>query len=72
MKRSQDEIVSLIYTGGMRNISAGAVLAVSFFPVFFILHHDRFKFKASQQIAEQSGKDLLKEHPDDGFSVQPA
>lgn len=32
MKRSQDEIVSLIYTGGMRNISAGAVLAVSFFP----------------------------------------
>lgn len=32
MKRRQEEIVALIYTGGMRNISAGAVLAVGFFP----------------------------------------
>lgn len=32
MKRRQEEIVSLIFTGGMRNISAGAVLAVTFFP----------------------------------------
>lgn len=32
MKRPQEEIVALIFTGGMRNISAGAVLATSFFP----------------------------------------
>jgi bile acid:Na+ symporter, BASS family len=31
-KRSRDEVVGMIYTGGMRNISAGAVLAISFFP----------------------------------------
>lgn len=31
-KRKKSEIVSLVFTGGMRNISAGAVLAVSFFP----------------------------------------
>lgn len=31
-KRKRDEIISLVFTGGMRNISAGAVLAVSFFP----------------------------------------
>jgi len=31
-KRSKEEIVSMIYSGGMRNISAGAVLAVGFFP----------------------------------------
>ncbi|WP_445505668.1 bile acid:sodium symporter family protein [Niallia sp. 03091] len=31
-KRSKEEIIGMIYTGGMRNISAGAVLAVSFFP----------------------------------------
>lgn len=32
MKRDQETIVTLTFTGGMRNISAGAVLAVSFFP----------------------------------------
>ncbi|MFB6499294.1 bile acid:sodium symporter family protein [Bacillus haynesii] len=32
MKRPQEEIVALIFTGGMRNISAGAVLATGFFP----------------------------------------
>ncbi|MGE6631817.1 bile acid:sodium symporter family protein [Bacillus sp. NPDC077027] len=32
MKCSQEEIVAIVYTGGMRNISAGAVLAISFFP----------------------------------------
>ncbi|ATH94089.1 bile acid:sodium symporter family protein [Bacillus glycinifermentans] len=32
LKRPHEEIVSLIFTGGMRNISAGAVLATSFFP----------------------------------------
>lgn len=31
-KRKKEEIVSLMFTGGMRNVSAGAVLAVSFFP----------------------------------------
>lgn len=31
-KRSKEEIIAMIYSGGMRNISAGAVLAVSFFP----------------------------------------
>ncbi|MGP7816957.1 bile acid:sodium symporter family protein [Niallia sp. 01092] len=31
-KRNKDEVIGMIYTGGMRNISAGAVLAVSFFP----------------------------------------
>ncbi|MFT8321456.1 MAG: bile acid:sodium symporter family protein [Bacillus sp. (in: firmicutes)] len=31
-KRSKEEVIGMIYTGGMRNISAGAVLAVSFFP----------------------------------------
>ncbi len=32
MKRDQETIITLTFTGGMRNISAGAVLAVSFFP----------------------------------------
>lgn len=32
LKLNETETVSLIFTGGMRNISAGAVLAVSFFP----------------------------------------
>ncbi|MFN2746323.1 bile acid:sodium symporter family protein [Bacillus sp. z60-18] len=32
LKRPQEEITALIFTGGMRNISAGAVLATSFFP----------------------------------------
>jgi len=31
-RRRKEEIVAMIYSGGMRNISAGAVLAVSFFP----------------------------------------
>lgn len=31
-KRSKEETIAMIYSGGMRNISAGAVLAVSFFP----------------------------------------
>ena len=31
-KRHKDETIAMIYTGGMRNISAGAVIAVSFFP----------------------------------------
>jgi predicted Na+-dependent transporter len=32
LRNSREVIVSLIYTGGMRNISVGAVLAVGFFP----------------------------------------
>lgn len=32
MKRDRDTVVTLTFSGGMRNISAGAVLAVSFFP----------------------------------------
>ncbi|MDQ1147580.1 BASS family bile acid:Na+ symporter [Bacillus sp. SORGH_AS 510] len=32
MKMDRDTVVTLTFTGGMRNISAGAVLAVSFFP----------------------------------------
>jgi predicted Na+-dependent transporter len=32
MKRDREMIISLTFTGGMRNISAGAVLAVSYFP----------------------------------------
>lgn len=32
LKQKKENIIALIYTGGMRNISAGAVLAVSFFP----------------------------------------
>ncbi|MFJ5714342.1 bile acid:sodium symporter family protein [Neobacillus sp. NPDC093127] len=32
MKRDRDTVITLTFTGGMRNISAGAVLAVSFFP----------------------------------------
>ncbi|MBM7650799.1 bile acid:sodium symporter family protein [Neobacillus cucumis] len=32
MKREQGTVITLTFTGGMRNISAGAVLAVSFFP----------------------------------------
>jgi bile acid:Na+ symporter, BASS family len=32
LKRGREEIVVLTFTGGMRNISAGAVLAVSYFP----------------------------------------
>jgi len=31
-KRKREEIIGMIFSGGMRNISAGAVLAVSFFP----------------------------------------
>ncbi|WP_050182335.1 bile acid:sodium symporter family protein [Domibacillus robiginosus] len=31
-KQPHETIVTLIYTGGMRNISAGAVIAVNFFP----------------------------------------
>ncbi|TRZ36599.1 bile acid:sodium symporter family protein [Niallia circulans] len=31
-KRQKDETIAMIFTGGMRNISAGAVMAVSFFP----------------------------------------
>ncbi|WP_456271064.1 bile acid:sodium symporter family protein [Bacillus sp. AK031] len=31
-KRSRDTKVSLLFTGGMRNISAGAVIAVQYFP----------------------------------------
>ncbi|MEH7418389.1 bile acid:sodium symporter family protein [Neobacillus drentensis] len=32
MKRGQSTVITLTFTGGMRNISAGAVLAISFFP----------------------------------------
>jgi len=32
MKRDKETVITLTFTGGMRNISAGAVLAVSFFP----------------------------------------
>jgi bile acid:Na+ symporter, BASS family len=32
LKRDRDTVVTLTFTGGMRNISAGAVIAVSFFP----------------------------------------
>jgi predicted Na+-dependent transporter len=32
MKRDRETVVSLIFTCGMRNISAGAVMAISFFP----------------------------------------
>ncbi|WML42892.1 bile acid:sodium symporter family protein [Neobacillus sp. PS3-40] len=32
MKSNQETIITLTFTGGMRNISAGAVLAVSYFP----------------------------------------
>lgn len=32
LKRDKDTVISLTFTGGMRNISAGAVLAVSYFP----------------------------------------
>lgn len=32
MKKDRETIISLTFTGGMRNISAGAVLAVSYFP----------------------------------------
>ncbi|QOR68243.1 bile acid:sodium symporter family protein [Cytobacillus suaedae] len=31
-KRNQETIIALTFTGGMRNISAGAVIATSFFP----------------------------------------
>ncbi|OLN21242.1 hypothetical protein BTO30_16030 [Domibacillus antri] len=31
-KQNKENVIALIYTGGMRNISAGAVLAVNFFP----------------------------------------
>jgi bile acid:Na+ symporter, BASS family len=31
-KRDQETVIALTFTGGMRNISAGAVLAVSYFP----------------------------------------
>jgi BASS family bile acid:Na+ symporter len=31
-KQNKENVITLIYTGGMRNISAGAVLAVNFFP----------------------------------------
>ncbi|MFT4416579.1 bile acid:sodium symporter family protein [Fredinandcohnia humi] len=32
MKLGKEEIIALVFTGGMRNISAGAVIAVTFFP----------------------------------------
>lgn len=32
LKFQQDDIITLTFTGGMRNISAGAVLAVTYFP----------------------------------------
>jgi bile acid:Na+ symporter, BASS family len=32
MKSDREQIITLTFTGGMRNISAGAVLAVSYFP----------------------------------------
>lgn len=32
LRRSKDDIVALTFTGGMRNISAGAVLAIAYFP----------------------------------------
>ncbi|WML38313.1 bile acid:sodium symporter family protein [Neobacillus sp. OS1-2] len=32
MKRDRDTVITMTFTGGMRNISAGAVIAVSFFP----------------------------------------
>jgi len=32
LKLERDEMVALLFTGGMRNISAGAVLAISYFP----------------------------------------
>jgi predicted Na+-dependent transporter len=32
LKRETDEIITLTFTGGMRNISAGAVVAVAYFP----------------------------------------
>ncbi|MCQ6281949.1 bile acid:sodium symporter family protein [Bacillus sp. EB600] len=32
LKRDKGTVVSLIFTGGMRNISAGAVIAVAYFP----------------------------------------
>jgi bile acid:Na+ symporter, BASS family len=32
LKLESDVIIALIFTGGMRNISAGAVIAIAFFP----------------------------------------
>ncbi|MDN3017505.1 bile acid:sodium symporter family protein [Paenibacillus sp. BSR1-1] len=32
LKQDRDTVITLTFTGGMRNISAGAVIAVSFFP----------------------------------------
>ncbi|EKN66193.1 hypothetical protein BABA_17332 [Neobacillus bataviensis LMG 21833] len=32
MKRDRDTVITLTFTGGMRNISSGVVIAVSFFP----------------------------------------
>jgi BASS family bile acid:Na+ symporter len=32
LKFQQDDIITLTFTGGMRNISAGAVLAITYFP----------------------------------------
>ncbi|SER36586.1 Predicted Na+-dependent transporter [Gracilibacillus ureilyticus] len=32
MKRDQSDVISLTFSGGMRNISAGAVIAVQYFP----------------------------------------
>ncbi|WP_077214382.1 bile acid:sodium symporter family protein [Bacillus dakarensis] len=32
LKWERDEIISLVFTGGMRNISSGAVIAVAYFP----------------------------------------
>lgn len=32
MKKDQSTVIALMFTGGMRNISAGAVIAVTFFP----------------------------------------
>ncbi|KAB8137916.1 bile acid:sodium symporter family protein [Gracilibacillus oryzae] len=32
LKRTQEDVISLTFSGGMRNISAGAVIAVQYFP----------------------------------------
>lgn len=32
LKREKEEVIALTFTGGMRNISAGAVIAVAYFP----------------------------------------
>jgi predicted Na+-dependent transporter len=32
LKREEGDVISLTFSGGMRNISAGAVIAVQYFP----------------------------------------